>query len=271
MRRGQLSRTSPAHRTDVRARRPTARRISLIFRGRGLDRFVQTRRDVTKRPTESHTKEPAMSPIFRALSILTLAACGGLAACGDEPSATPDDASGVAGTSGGAGTSGAAGTGAPDGGAAGSGNASSQRLSFTKDGAPVAVDFGEWGTPAYYQETVAGWTLAVVANEVFGTQKRYFALNLRATDGNELALGTYPCAPDAAGPKVKGQLTWAEEGMARVWKQAADAPCSITITELGALGARLKGTFSATLTPTQGATANAVLADGVFDVVRKEY
>jgi hypothetical protein len=204
-----------------------------------------------------------MSRLAYTLSILTLAS---LAACGGEPAGVTDDG-GAAGTSGAAGTGGGAGT----SGAAGTGSASGQKITFTKDGAPVAVDFSQWGTPAYYQDTSAGWTLAVVANEVFGAAKRYFALQLRATDGNELALGTYPCAPDASGPKVKGQLTWAEDGMNRVWKQSADAPCSITITNIGPLGGRLEGTFSATLAPTKGATANIVLADGVFDVVRKEY
>lgn len=203
-----------------------------------------------------------MSRLARTLSILTLAS---LAGCGGDPAESPD-ASGAAGTSGAGGTN--SGT---DGGAAGSGSASGQKIAFLKDGAPVAVDFSEWGTPAYYQETVAGWTLAVVANEVLGTGRRYFALNLRATDGKELSVGTYPCAADASGPKVKGQLTWAEDGMTRVWKQAEGAPCSITITEIGPLGARLRGNFSATLAPTKGASTNAILTDGVFDVVRKEY
>jgi hypothetical protein len=184
-----------------------------------------------------------------------------LAGCGGETSSEVADG-GPAGRTGNA--SGAAGSPGADA-------ASSQHLTFVKDGAPVSVDFSKWGTPAYYQETAAGWTLAVVANEVAGDQGRYFSLMLRATDGGQLALGTYPCAPAADGPKVLGQITWAEANMARVWKQAADAPCSIAIDDIGPVGGRLQGRFSATLKAAKGGGPDVVVADGAFDVDRKEY
>jgi hypothetical protein len=209
--------------------------------------------------------------ISRSLALtLGLLALAPVAACDGDPSAGPADAAGSAGQ-GAAGTSGGPDGGAAGTGAAGTGAGSSQTLSFAKDGAPVAVDFSKWGTPAYYQKTSAGWTLAVVANEVSGTAKRYVSVLVRAQDGNELAVAEYPCAADANGPKVVGQITYSEDGMNRVWKQAAGSPCKIAITEIGALGAHLKGTFSATLKPTKGATEDVVVTNGVFDVVRKEY
>jgi hypothetical protein len=198
-----------------------------------------------------------------ALALVAFALTAPLAACGGDPAATPGDGGGQP-------DGGAAGSGA--GGMAGSGGVSTQKLSFTKDGQPVAVDFSKWGTPAYYQKTSAGWTLAVVANEVQGTEGRYFSLLLRATDDAELAPGTYPCATRADGPKVLGQMTYSEANMTRVWKQAADAPCSITIDDIGPIDTgRLEGKFNATLKPTKGATEDVALADGVFDVKRKEY
>jgi hypothetical protein len=195
-----------------------------------------------------------------ASALLALALTSPLAACGGDPVADvgsrPD--SGAAGTGGGS--------------TAGTGGGSTQKLSFLKDGAPFAVDFSKWGTPAYYQKTAAGWALAVVANEVLGTEGRYFSLMLRATDDGELGPGTYACATAPDGPKVLGEMKYSEANSARVWKQAAGAPCSITVDEIGPVDTgRLKGRFSATLQATKGATEDVVVADGVFDVKRKEY
>jgi hypothetical protein len=165
-------------------------------------------------------------------------------------------------------------TGMETGGAPGGetpGGTSAQTIAFMKDGVPVAVDFRKWGTPSYYQKTPAGWRLAVVANEVVGSEGRYFSLGVRALDNAELAPGTYSCTPSAAGPPVIGEITYSEAGMERVWKEDAAAACSITITAIGAIGGHLTGTFSATLKDKKGVSPDVVLSSGVFDVVRKQY
>jgi hypothetical protein len=59
--------------------------------------------------------------------------------------------------------------------------------------------------------------------------------------------------------------------MARVWRSAPAAACRITITEIGPIGGRLRGTFSATLPAKKGTDTAVTISDGLFDVERADY
>jgi hypothetical protein len=151
--------------------------------------------------------------------------------------------------------------------------AGGQALRFSKDGASVAVDFSRWGTPAYYQKggnTVS--RLVVTASEVLGAAGRFVSLDLTARDETVIGPGSYDCAKAAGdGVPVVGTITYAEDSMARVWKSVPPAACRITITEIGPVGGRLRGTFSATLPARKGTDTAVTISDGVFDVERDDY
>lgn len=145
-------------------------------------------------------------------------------------------------------------------------------LTFMKDGAPVAVDFSRWGTPAYYQKTSGAWRLVIVANEVLGDQKRYVSLTVRANGGGMLVPGSYDCSgAKVEGAMGTGELVYSEAGMNRVWRSGAGMPCTITIEAIGEVGGRLQGTFTGTLAASKGADAPVSLTAGLFDVTRKQF
>jgi hypothetical protein len=151
--------------------------------------------------------------------------------------------------------------------------AGGQTLRFSKDGAPVAVDFTRWGTPAYYQKGGNSVSrLVVTAREVLGAAARFVSLDLTARDETRIVPGTYDCAKTAAdGVAVVGTILYAEDSMVRVWKSGPGAECTITVAEIGALGGRLVGTFSATLPARKGAQEAVTLSGGEFDVERGDY
>lgn len=134
------------------------------------------------------------------------------------------------------------------------------KLSFKKDG--TLVDFADANDAAYHKHQFGIWTLVVSVNAPAKGQS--FTLTISTLEDEEVRPGTYDCsvAKDESA-KVKAKMAYRQ---GEEWKPELGAPCWITVTELGGVGERVKGTFAGTLVSEKADGAELVLTDGTFDV-----
>jgi hypothetical protein len=168
-------------------------------------------------------------------------------------------ATGAAGTSGQAGVGGGAGT-TGTGGLAGMGAGGSGTdgglgpLSFDLDGVAMSAT-----TAAAQVGTTAGQSFL----RVLGTTSA-FSLNVYLIGAASTTPGTYACDPST----TSGSLVSYQETASGTSYTSFDTSCTVTITQVGAVGAPVTGSFSGMVR--NGAAAPRSITNGRFDVVRAQ-
>lgn len=158
-------------------------------------------------------------------------------------------------------------TGVPDA-AAEAGLPASGGINLTADGTTYALtrDAGA---------SRAGNGYAIVAQDIQGTDLRNFTMIVtkgESSGGSTQYVvpgpGVYTCVLPGAPPFAWARMQYAVPG-GSTYQNPQTPSCTVTITEFGEVGGRVKGTFSASLDRITGSAPTPIAVSGTFDVVRK--
>jgi hypothetical protein len=163
----------------------------------------------------------------------------------------------------------------PDGSSGGVADAGTDAPSSTKPGIQLTAAGTSYSLSDNPSAAQGGNGWIIGAAKIDGTKMRNVALILNKAEAGPqyvaLTPGAYPCTMPGAAP-----FTWARfqyvtpDGSTYQSSSVASATaCSVTLTEFGAVGQSVKGSFTATLDRVAGTEAMTVAVSGTFDVVRK--
>lgn len=200
------------------------------------------------------------------LGLLTLAACSDDGGSGSSSSSSGSSSGASSGTPPGSTTDAGNVPGAPGDAGADSSLPASGGIELTADGTTYVLD-----TNPNAAQSGNGWLIG--AAKIDGATMRNLAIILNRADGPgpsyvPLTPGEYPCTTPGAPPFSWARFQYATPG-GTTYQSPSSATCSVTLTEFGDVGGRLKGSFSASLDRIVGSEATPVAISGTFDVERK--
>jgi len=128
---------------------------------------------------------------------------------------------------------------------------------------PLSFDLVGVATSATMAAAQVGTTAGQPFLRVLGTTTA-FSLNVYLIGAASTTPGTYACDPTTTGGSL---ITYQETATATSYT-SFDASCSVTISQVGAVGAPVTGTFTGMVR--NGAATPRSITNGRFDVMRAQ-
>lgn len=204
-----------------------------------------------------------------ALALVTLLACSS----DDGGSSSGSSAAEEGGTSGGGGVEAGGGT-SPDG---SSGSIPDAGADTATSGGGPGIQLTAAGTSYSLADNPSaaqggnGWLIG--AAKIDGAKMRNLALILNKAEAGPqyvpLTPGAYPCTMPGVAPFTWARVQYVTPDGSTYQSASTAAGCTVTLTEFGAVGQAVKGSFTATLDRVAGSEATPVAISGTFDVIRK--